>query len=307
MSAEEIKSIVEGKNSIGEVFTNVESIRAPEEKGEILEKNIQRTLENYERAGVKKWELSMGCGKVLFSNLLPLHFEFDTLKDKKVKSQEDEEKIKSIQNKIGTVTYAVEKYYKKKIGNDWEQVFSGFAAEVACAMALKQGGFEVFIPDKDDDTKGKIDLLVFDKENTLFSIQVKSSSLLKNIVIEDLSRTSVDNVMGKVERVWDDRLESGDSAIIDSSATKLKEFVNTSYESCQILLEYLSPVVNKKNVINVIPIYVAIPGGGSERAMYNYRTGYVRREGQSSTSLLSDKLCDKLFSILDNHEGGNDV
>jgi hypothetical protein len=174
-------------------------------------------------------------------------------------------------------------------------------------MALKQGGFEVFMPDKDDDTKGEIDLLVFDRENTLFPIQVKSSSLLKDIVMEDLLRTSVDNVMEKVERVWDDRLESSDSSIIDSSTLRLQNLLSASTEACQKLLGYLSQVINKENDINVIPIYVAIPGGESENAMYNCRTGYVRREGSSPTSILSNELCDKLFLILDNHEGGGYV
>ncbi len=300
MSAEDIISIAKGDTNINEKFEEVGKLEKHKEDAETLRKNILQTLEDYKESGVEKWELSMSCGLMLFSLMIPLHLETYGVKDKGVKSQEEKEKISNIYDKISVVSNTVEKFYRENIDKDWKQVFSGFAAEIACAVTLKRGGFDVYIPDKTDDTEGKIDLLAFDRDNMLFPIQVKSSSLLKDVVTEDLTQKSINYVEEQIVSKWDNKFNSGDSNIVASSRVKLQDMLNSTHGSCQQLLTYLSPVINKKNAINVIPILTAIPGGENEDSLYNYRNGSLTK---MSENILAEKICDKLIEISYYHEG----
>jgi hypothetical protein len=320
MSAEQIMSIVKDGAEIGDVFPNVENLeeieevkvlktenktetkdvsgspyykrlekrKALEEENEILRENVIQTLESYLDLGMKNWELSMACSRLVFYNLLDLNLKRDEIEYKNIRgveNQGDEEEIKRINRKASTIISTVGKFHDNNLRGyaSWEQILRGTTAEVAVAMAYKQGGFDVFLTNEQDDVEGGVDLLVF-AENVLFTIQIKSSSFLKNIVVEDitpavnneliieevtkiiknpkrerksLTQLEINNLitwslMEKVKEAWDDKSEDGDSELFELSRTRFEELSEDSAFSCEKLFDYLAPTTRflRKNKLN---------------------------------------------------------
>lgn len=305
MSIESLVSIVSGELPINEAYKEVKELEAPKE--ETLKERLEQVLENYKESNVEPWRLSMGCGKVLLSLAVPLHLERDAISDKKrAEDKEAVDRYNRLSDQINLVVDTVEIFYKKNINRDkgnWETVLSGFTAEIACAISLKQGGFEVYMPSEKDDKDGKIDLLVFNNsDNLLIPVQIKSSSLLKDAVIEKVSQQHhIKAVTRKISDKWNEKFDSCDTLLIDSSKKKLQEMVSKTTSSCKGLLDYLEPVTSESYDMGVVPIIVAIPGGESEEALYNSRTGSVARGKGEPTSYLSNILYDNILEICDEY------
>lgn len=307
MSVESISSIVSGEKPIDSLYQELEELKIPEEEQEVKE-SVERMLEDYKESNTDSWRLSMGCGKILFSQAVPILLEEDIIRKKMMDGdKEAKARYSNLDKQLHLIANTVEIFFRKNVKpdkGDWEAVLSGFTAEVACAVSLKQGGFDVYIPSKEDDEEGKIDLLVYNNsDNILIPLQIKSSSLLRDIIVEQVSREKdIEKVIKRIEQKWDKKLESYNANIIDLSAEKLIDMKKNTTNSSEGLLKYLKPIIAKDNGVGIIPVVVAIPGGESENAMYNCRTGASLQDKNRSTSYLSNLLCDNIFAISDKYK-----
>ena len=208
MSTESISSIISAEESIENLYQKIEELKTPEGEQELKE-SVERMLEDYKESNIEPWRLSMGCGKILFSQAVPILLEEDIIRKKVMEGdKEAKDRYSNLDKQLHLIANTVEIFFRKNVKpdkGDWETVLSGFTAEVACAVSLKQGGFDVYIPSEEDDEEGKIDLLVYNNsDNILIPLQIKSSSLLRDIIVEQVSREKdIEKVIKRIEQKWD--------------------------------------------------------------------------------------------------------
>ncbi|MBU1132661.1 MAG: hypothetical protein ABIA11_01145 [Patescibacteria group bacterium] len=254
---------------------------------------LRKALETREKSGASKLALYTACNSLTVDSLVHLNLEA-------LKSEEAAEKLTEEVNRFTRVV----KVYNEGMGNRWEDIKNGLFAEAAVAISLKQLGFEVYLPDFEDDTVGNIDLVVKDPNETqvpyVLPIQVKSSSNIKSVVVGRIDNKDF-TILEDIESKWD----FGKPHQNNNSAERLeklqKKLAHTSYS----MLEYLASLKNKTTK-RIIPIAVIVPGGeGSENPMFSMRTatpvGKTFEEGS-----FASEIYDQLEKIIYKEEGVNE-
>lgn len=263
-------------------------IEVGELKNETIETIIAKTKEMYSEFGSKREIVSSACGSLLATEIIKLNLD----------ALENPEKIKKLPKDISKIEDEIRKIHILT-GYAWEPIKVGFFAEAAVAVALKVRGFKVFMPDHEDDTKGKIDLLAYDPdEKKIIPIQVKSSSYLKGVVLSQINDDN-NTIFQKIGCNWDNQEKSYDSKIIDHSYNKLNDLTSKLKGSLKNMLEYLSPLLKSDNV-KTFPILIAIPGGEyCEEPMFDMRTALPKGAEQPFTKgSLPDIIYEKLEKII---------
>ena len=246
------------------------------------------TTERYRHHGSSEETLSMVCGSYLTAALINLNL--DALDDPK-KNKELDKNIDRVEKTIKDIHSAS--------GYSWEEIRNGFFAEASVAIALKIRGFEVYIPDFADDTKGKIDLIVYDPdEKIMVPIQVKTSTNLKGVVLDEIKKGNKETILQHVSDNWDGKIQSLDSQKISYAQEKLN-LLNDSIVLCiDKMLKYLEPAMESSYRIH--PILIAIPGGQNcENSMFYNSTGApVGVNKPFDKNSLSDIIYEKLERII---------
>jgi len=261
------------------------------ETSERIEEEIlaSYTVERYKHHGTSKETLSMVCGSYLTSALINLNLDALDNPKKDEKLHEDVARVENIIRGIHSHS-----------GYPWEEIRNGFFAEAAVAVALKIRGFEIYMPDFTDDTKGKIDLIVYDPgEKIIIPIQVKSSTYLKGVVLDEIREDNKKTILHHVSDNWDHKTQSLDSQKISYAQQKL-ESLNDSLVLCfDKMIEYLEPAMKYEDY-RFHPILIAIPGGDNcEESMFNTRTGApVGVSNPFDKDSLSDIIYEKLEKII---------
>ena len=279
-----LASIAEGKERISEIYPEVGDIESENPKSITLEKITQNTLEWYEGHESKSWIISSGCGAFLADQIIALNLE-------ELKNPSDDED-EPLADKVKKVEIAIRNAHKET-GYKWEDIKNGFYAEAAMAIALKQIGFQVYIPDPIDDQKGKIDLYITDdqeKENPFIgALQLKNSVNMRGVLIENAH--NINSVASKIKDNWDFRENNYEIA-----TERLNHLVNSLDKSVEQMLDYLP--LNHGSRVKIIPIVAIISGGeGSSHSMYNVRTGSPRGEPFEKGGMAS-KVYDEIYKII---------
>lgn len=288
-----IESITQEGLPPSKYYTEVDKIKTGITKenirNEIIDK-AKQIKEKYEYHGTSEDVLSMACGSYLTSTLINLNL--DALKDPK----KDEKLHKDVANVVEVI-----KEIHSYSNSSWEEIKNGFFAEASVAVALKMMGFEIYIPDHVDDTRGKIDLIAYDrKEKIILPIQIKSSSNLTGVVLDEIKESNQNTILQHIASKWDDKIQSMNSEKITYAKDKLESLKTSLAESFKEMLEYLEPALLSKEC-KVCPILIAIPGGDScENSMFNTLTGAPkgRRQPYDEKNSLSGIIYGKLERII---------
>ena len=108
---------------------------------------LSRAAEIRERVGGNKYTLYTACNSLTVETLINLNLD----------ASESETGKEELYNETRKFIQII-KIYNEAMGNRWEDIKNGLFAEVAVAVSLKQLGFNVYLPDFEDDNIGKIDL-----------------------------------------------------------------------------------------------------------------------------------------------------
>ena len=283
---ETISELVEDTDSSPKYYFEVgksehESIATEEE---IKYAILKRAAETRERVGGNKHILYTACNSLTVEALVNLN----------LKALESENEKEELYNEIQKFTHII-KIYNEAMGNRWEDIKNGLFAEVAVAVSLKQLGFDVYLPDFEDDNVGKVDLWIKDSNETenpcITPIQVKSSANINSVVVGRIDDQKME-ILEDIEKNWD----YGTPHPNNTSPERLKSLQNKLANTSYSMLEYLASLKNKTKR-KIIPIAIIVPGGeGAENAMFNTRTatpsGKTFEEGSLATEIYNqlDKI-----------------
>ncbi len=287
-----IESISRGENP-SDFYKEVKEIQTGTTKDEIIKgiiEGAEQTKEKYKYHGTSEETLSMACGSYLTSAIINLNLN----------ALEDPKKDEKLHNDVANVVKIIKEIHSHS-NCSWEEIKNGFFAEASVAVSLKIMGFEIYLPDPIDDTRGKTDLIAYDrKEKIILPIQVKSSSNLKGVVLDEITESNQKTILQHIVSNWDDKTQSMDSEKIGHAGEKLESLKTSLTESFGKMLEYLKPILSSKEY-KVCPILIAIPGGDScENSMFNTLTGAPigKRQPYDEKNSLSGIIYGKLERII---------
>ncbi|MFC1700303.1 hypothetical protein ACFLZ4_01505 [Patescibacteria group bacterium] len=247
---------------------------------------LRRAIETKERVGTSDAILYTACNSLTVETLI--RFNLEALKSEN-KKEEFYEKSKRFTNVI--------RAYNEGIGNRWEDIKNGLYAEVAVAVSLKQLGFDVYLPDFEDDTRGKIDLWIKDPNESenpyIVPIQIKSSANIRAVVAGRIDDEKNLSILKNIEENWD----YGRPHPNNTSAERLKKLQDKLARTSYSMLEYLTSL-KKETDKKILPIAIVVPGGeGAENAMFSTHTASPSGNTFEQGSLASE-IYEKLEKII---------
>lgn len=169
--------------------------------------------------------------------------------------------------------------------NNPEAFRSGFLAETATIITLREMQLEVFKATPEDDTEGCIDLFFkvnYTGENAICPAQIKSKSSINKPVVVPLNNP--DNL----SRDW--FIEK----LVNSPKTEkdIKEEVGQiGTKMLQYLRENREDIKKDFTNLKIKPVIIFVPGGQSEYAVYNSRLG------TPDNNNYYNKLVDEFFNV----------
>lgn len=182
----------------------------------------------------KKAEYGQLLGRLLFDKLEAAYSSKDKLDDNEIKQVEE-----------------IYRYYKEMLGaNNFLPIKNGFLSEFAVAKSIStDAGFKVYIPHKEEDLYGKIDLwidLENDNSKNIIGLQIKClSGVDKPLIINPNSRDEL--------KTFDDKFGHlvKNSVGFDINIQKMREYLS-QYDNTDALLVILPSPESEHAVFNAV-------------------------------------------------------
>ncbi len=213
-------------------------------------------------------ERKQALGSLMVDALVATHFDEELSLDEKA------DRSKKIQA-------MVKEYFPNKEKEEWEIARSGFLAESAFAIAMKESGFDVYAPSAEDDLKGKVDMWLDAKDGTVLAIQLKSASSVEQPIVAPLSLDENDN---------------------------LPKTVPSEYaEVCKVMVKYAAEQADQvPEEADIIPLLIVVPGGlNTETSSFNMITGspsqfvtYTTEDGEKTEGPLADAILEQFYKTI---------